>query len=340
MFMGPLEHGLRLSNSALMAALPCVVVRYRAFMGGPRTLREFLLVGGVDGLTWPAGVPPRFLSRVKRALLVPPRDCAHAVEVDSAAHAAPPLRARDDVLRGGIWVVDDDFAAAGGVEELGVVPRVSVFGIPVDPAAVALFHRVRDLLPPSGVHVRAVYHGTDAAALPSIARDGLVPSEGMLGAATYLGTFFKAVRYASRTQEYARRKLGAVVRAYLDPGRVAVMTDLARPCGCTRCEETRDKAARYAARAGLPPDYDKERTMVCDHLMKWARAHDTAFVPVTKCSGGGKTADGKPMYVVKNEEWAVARPKERLDIQCFALLDMDSVAWPDWDPLQRNQRIL
>jgi hypothetical protein len=129
------------------------------------------------------------------------------------------------------------------------------------------------------------------------------------------------------------------------------------PCPCATCGDWRERAARYARRMGLPASYDMERTRVADHVGSWmAEGYDTAYVPVVKCSGGGISVNksqhvkhaskddidrskGVPMFANKNEEYAVARPHERLEVQCVALLDMGSMAHPDWNPLQRTQTI-
>ena len=50
------------------------------------------------------------------------------------------------------------------------------------------------------------YHGTSGAVLPSILKEGLRPSFGMMGTAFYTGTFFKAARYAVFEQDYRRHQ--------------------------------------------------------------------------------------------------------------------------------------
>lgn len=323
-----------------------IVVRYRPWLGdASRCVREALLVGtpGSSALTWPAVLPPRFVGRAKPLPGPSEGPPVRVFQVDSVPYAAPPLRAAHEVRANGVWAVDADFVPAGGLEELGVPARATIFGMPIAPSACGAWAAARPLLPAPHVHPVAVYHGTDAALIPSIQAHGLKPSPGMLGdGVVSVGTFWKATRYAARTTDkYVVREAGVIVRAYLDPGRCAVFDGTGAPCPCPRCAGIRADTAAYAAREGLPPTYDAERTRVADHVGAWQAAHDTAYVGVVKSSGGAvKKGDGAPKYANKNAEYAVLRPAERLELQCMALLDLGSMAMPHWDATQRTQRIL
>lgn len=323
----------------------CIVVRYRPWLSTGRMLREWLLVAESGGRwAWPTALPSRFAARADPAPLWYSRVVGAGevtvTRVSSARHAVPHTRSRRDMGADGVWVVDDDFTAQGGIPALGVAPRAAVFGIGIAPATVVAWRAAvaSGAVPSAEVTPLAVYHGTDASAVASIQRDGLVPAPGMLGVAVSVGTFWKAVRYASRTLAYEWRKQGAIVRAYLEPGRLAILDGTGAPCPCADCDAVRARAAAYARKAGLPPTYDWERTRVADHVGAWMASADTAYVPVVASSCGVK--DGVPMYANKNAEYAVAKPCERLELQGVALLDMSSVAGPHWDPLQRNQRIM
>lgn len=302
-----------------------------------------LLVGGTKGeWVWPSAVPERLCARVQATLASFPTPVPRiqVLQVDSAAHATPLVRGAAEMSANGVWVVEDDFSEVGGIEGLGIVPRATVFGIPIADEARAIYHTVAPYLPRATVAPLAVYHGTDASAVPHIQKEGLQPSHGMLGEAVSVGTFWKATRYASRTHRYAWRQQGVLVRAYLDPGRTRVLDGTGKACPCADCGAVRARAAAYAQLRGLPPTYDAERTRVADHGGTWKADHDTAHVGVVVCSGGGVNSAGTPMYANKNAEWAVARPAERLELQSMAVLDMASMARPDWDPTQRDQRIV
>jgi len=262
----------------------------------------------------------------------------------------------------GVWAVDADFESRGAIP-----PRVpgaaTVWFAPIAARARAAWARVRALTRPADVEPLAVYHGTTFAALAGIAARGFEAAPGMLGAAVYVGTPWKAVRYASRTADYALREQGAavVVRAYLDVGRCKEFDGTGAACPCAACARTRATAETRARQCGWTPDFDRERTRVADHAGAWQlEGFDTAHVPVvvaTAGSGSGSVARGagagagagaagteredKEMrFVSRNEEWAVARPAERLWAQSAALLDMDTVAQPHWNPEQRDQQIL
>lgn len=315
-----------------------LVVRYRPWLGGAGTVREVLLVGGGgEALALPAALPARFAARVVREW-----DTAggRVTQVASAPHVGLPMRRRDDLLSAGVWAVDDDLEEHGAIPGLGVPGVACVLGVRVDPRAGAAWRAARGALPPGDVAPVAVYHGTGEEGLRGVAETGrLRPAPGMLGDAVSVGTFWKATRYAAMTQAHERRARGAVVRAYLDPGRVKVLDGRGEPCPCDRCAAERARRAEQVARERLDPAYDRERTRVADHLGRWmSEGYDTAFVPAVPSSGGA-TESGRPMYVVKNAEFAVARPDERLELQCAAALDVASMDPRRWDPEQRSQRV-
>jgi hypothetical protein len=239
----------------------------------------------------------------------------------------------------GAWAVDSDFVARGALPESGVLGAATLWNIPICASAREAWALACEATLPGDIEPLAVYHGTTRAALTGISARGFEASHGMLGHAVYVGTFWKAVRYASRTANYALRAPGdaVIVRAYVNVGRCVEFDGTGDPCVCATCITTRAKTAARALRQGLSPDLDRERTRVADHAGAWYNVHhfDTAHVPVVKSTGA------LGMYVTRNEEWAVAASKsKRLWAQGVAGLDMTSVSQPHWDPMQRNQRIM
>lgn len=326
--------GASVSGSAAVT----VCVRYRAWLARPDvTVREALLVGTPrgDALTWPTEVPVRYTGRTTPMFTTVVGGVTVSVlRVESALHTVPMLRMRRDVIDLGVWVVDDDWTPRGALPAHGVAARAVVCGLPLAPSAAAVWHAVSPRLPRGDVAPLAVYHGTASSAMPAIQRDGLAPSHGMLGTAVSVGTWWKATRYASRDAHYTLRRPGAavVVRAYLEPGATRDFDGSGDGCPCDKCVAVRARTAAYAAANGLPPTYDRERTAVADHAGAWMAAYDTAHVGVVPCADSDK-------YANKNEEWAVAKPRERLELQFMTLLDMATVATPHWDPHQRTQTI-
>lgn len=315
--------------------MTCVIlVRYRPWLKTRRLVREFLLVAAVSNgtWTWPTEVPARFADRVLRTVL--DADGIRVIQVASTHHAIPVVRLREEMGVNGVWVVDGDFDAVGGINDLGVLPCANVYGIAIAGTAIAAFRNVAASVPPGDLQPVPVYHGSDARVVSQIQTQGLTPSFGMVGEAVSVGTFWKATRYASRTLLYEWREQGVVVRAYLDPGRLCILDGTGPPCPCEHCAEMRLHAAAVAQKHGLPPTYNQERTRVADHEGAWKQNYDTVYIGVVKASGASKF-----MYVTKNAEYAVAQPAERLELQCMALLDMTSMVRPHWDPLQRDQRI-
>lgn len=294
----------------------------------------------------------------------------------SGAFDVPPHRSRASLLTDGLWVGDSDLEPKGACDDdddasddarvgggsgagggsgsgggggggsgkrvkRGVPARVTVCGLAVAPSASAAWAAVRDVptTPRGTVVPLAVYHGCDAAVVPCIQRHGLATSHGMLGRAAYVGTWWKATRYAARdAATYAWRTEGAVVRLYLLPRRgVAEFDGRGTPCPCAACEATRARTAAAAATRGWSPQYDGERTRIADHGGAWQRGADVAHVGVVRCHDGGSR---RVLWASRNDEWAVADPAAACELACVVTLDLRSMAAPHWDPLQRDQTIL
>lgn len=120
---------------------------------------------------------------------------------------------------------------------------------------------------------RVWYHGTHADNLVSIRDGGLraSPPGRMLGAAVYLGDFYKAVRFGFHHSDWSPRKdheRGAVVRVAVlaDESNTLTMGD--EPCECHACSK-------------LSPD----RAAMVDHHGKWMHRAAAALVPSTTSSG-------------------------------------------------------
>ena len=233
----------------------------------------------------------------------------------------------------GVWAVDADFIERGAVPRSSVRECASVWNIPIATQARAVWAHAREKTRAGTIEPLAVYHGTSIAAVKNIKKTGFQPSHGMLGRAIYVGTFWKSVRYASRSADYGLRQQGEAVvfRALLHVGRCTEFDGTGTPCRCETCATSRAQASSRVDAA-----VDDERTRVADHNGTWQLSFDTAHVPVVQSS---RSTDTKPVFVTRNEEWAVAK-SEALWVQAVALLDMESVDKPHWNPLQRNQRIL
>ena len=146
-------------------------------------------------------------------------------------------RTLNDIQLNGSWVTYNDTFPKGG--PLG--PYVaSLFGLPIDNDVHRILYKwtLRDIYTFVDLNVEqdpiVVYHGTAKENTASILANGLKPSFGMLGTAIYYGSFWKAFRFATLTQDYKRRK-GAILRIYAFWNSTHILTKHSGPCLCETC---------------------------------------------------------------------------------------------------------
>lgn len=171
---------------------------------------------------------------------------------------------------------------------------------------------------------RVLYHGTgeeEACAILSSGR--LLPSvHGMMGPAVYLGSFWKAVRFAHFYSDWGRgiRPSSAVVRLLVDTGpRVGVLKYtppfLLPPCQCATCS---DGTVPHALRR------------LVDHDGVWRRQYSALLIPP------GTWAPGK--WLVKNAEWALPSTARQWVLDA-RVLSQDTRKEP-YDPRDRSHFVL
>ena len=200
------------------------------------------------------------------------------------------LRTQKDICSDGTWACFADLQPKGG-SPTGHKPAVkykAVFmGLEIDPFVYRLlyWHKkcIYDYANSIGFHCalsdepRVVYHGTARENVKSILKNGLELTFGMFGQAIYFGSFWKAVRFATLTQEYEKRP-GSILRCYSFWSARPVFRFLAcDPCACEKC------ASR-----------DTPSTRIADHLGLWKSSSD--FVVAYPELNGP----------IKNEEYACA----------------------------------
>ena len=157
-----------------------------------------------------------------------------------------------------------------------------------------------------------VYHGTHKDTSKQILHEGLKPSFGMLGHAIYFGSFWKAFRFATLTQDYKPRP-GAIMRYYAFWPKV-YERNLYGPCCCARCSATISAGSSATSRGPLIADHDSE----------WAK-HAPAVLVVPEA--------GKP---ISNEEFASTND---------SMVLLESIAYAEsttthHEPLNRNLQII
>lgn len=210
--------------------------------------------------------------------------------VDSDIHKKPTKRKLQDILAHGAWIAYYDTVPCFGL------PRVSsFFGVPIhDNVYALLYNGIRaiykevpwpDCLESNDPYV--VYHGTSREAVKSILAEELRSTWGMLGQAIYFGSFWKAFRFATLTQDYKKRR-GAILRCYAFWNRVHIRNDSSCPCVCDKCIQKNTDVV----------------DSIPDHLETWHELADAVLA----------WPNGKSL---KNEEWATK------DMSCIII---DSVA--------------
>lgn len=221
--------------------------------------------------------------------------------VDSKASPSCNLRTRDNLVADGIWCVESDWTAKGGypghrfppVDTKIHIPYVStLFGLPIqppmDPATFSgVVHAVSAATKTVFQQPIVLYHGTAKEFAKHILKGGLKPSFGMFGTAVYLGTFWKAYRFATLTQDYTARH-GAIFRILAFWTSSVCRNATSPACFCPAC--------------GGKPTY-------ADHLETWKRTAPAVWIYPEERNG---------KFVVRNEEHACADT---------SLLLLDSVAY-------------
>jgi len=267
-----------------------LVVRFHSFY-------EYLLVPFEGRLILPPTLPQRYATRVES-------ESQGIVGVKSLA-SAPARIQKDDILRGnGVWIVSDDCSLRGATLTL---PGIRQFlGIPIDEVAALTILRHGSTGSTKKSSPLALYHGTASENVDRILASSIqLSASGMLGPAVYAGTLWKAVRFATLTQDYAHRS-GALIRILVFPQTILEFPRDGWKCTCEKCAGNR--AATIADHAGL-----------------WSKVADCAHV---KCC-----------EAVKNEEWALSR-ECRFVVTHAALVDASTLAGPHHDPYYRGAQIL
>ena len=251
---------------------------------------EQLLVVLSDGVwTLPDSLPTRYVGRATHS--------NGQWTVKSLPHFKT-TRCNAASFRHGVWVTRDDATPYGGFPTL--------FGLQYHHVVLSRIEALRH----EGNVVRVAYHGTSGDAYKSIRTSYLYATRGQLGVGTYIGSFWKACRFAARDQAYSWRKCPTVIRVFWTCPRI--LTFPLAPCTCSTC-----------SRASI----DKQRVRRHDHV--WLG--EAGYLPVMQ------HADGT--WVTRNEEWCVD-PACIIRLGESVTLDITSVNGPNYDPLQRNIEFL
>jgi len=231
----------------------------------------------------PDTIPAKFIGRCKRF--------EHGYMIESSIHETIHVRSRQS-LKQGLWITQDDLVPKGGTR--------TVFGIALDD--------IHWPLPSSNIKV--AYHGTACENLESIRKESLRPSLGQMGTGVYVGSFWKACRFAGRDQSYQFRENPLVLRVLCLRDNM-ISFPRHEECSCKLCE---DKTPEQKRAAGHTLYY----TDTCAELRI------------------GQFSTGK--WITQNEEWVIPQ-SFILRISEGVELNKDSLARPHYDPLQRDIEI-
>ena len=294
------------------------------FRKTPQDFYELLVFYDGTVLDVPSTIPEKYTKRIEKS-----SDNVHLIH--SAPHSTS-TKTNLALLKQGLWICEGDCEDFGGV-------RASVFGIELSEEARLAFLAHKDLLlswSSSPLRKsRVAYHGTSYENYVSICQQGFLCSFGMLGTGVYLGSFWKACRFAARDQEYKFREKPTIVRVIwtCEDADVLHFPRKIMYCFCAECLKR------------------PEQRSFCGHTMDWnsqARIFPEK-VPVDRIPGQDtryyagflkpcKYPDSNK-FVTQNEEWVI-NPSCIIRLAECAILNLETVEKPHYDPLQRNIKIL
>jgi hypothetical protein len=264
--------------------------------------------------TFPEEVPQKYKNRIIKSE-------QDFVWVHSLRHTEPYYACRS-TLKDGLWICSDDFIPRGETFP-------AVFGCPLPPLN-PFETSVLEQWAPSQCRIRVAYHGTSREAFCAIAASGFKSTFGMLGTGVYVGSFWKACRFAARDQLYQEREHPTVMRLLWKCNEEDILkfprSLVDGFCLCAKC---------YS---------NPEQRVFCAHTYDWSA--NSSFPPPKPFYRGPwkagqllpcKYASGK--WVTQNEEW-VLNSSLIQGIAQAVQLDRTSISKPHYDPLQRNIKFI
>jgi hypothetical protein len=299
------------------------------------TIWEFLVFLIEDKLSLPVHIPSQYSHRILK----------HDSEsewcvIQSKVHPTS-TRTSMDLLAKGIWICEGDCQAFGNVGP-------SVFGVPLCQNAVKTFYHHKQKLfdyqtqehgsTSTWKQARVAYHGTSEENYRGICDTGFRCTFGMLGTGLYLGSFWKACRFAARDQDYKLRDSPTVLRVIWICSEEQLLL-FPRPilyCLCAECY-TRPEQRHFCAHT---LDWQQHAKT---YPKKTPSEYPSEFTPETLRYYAGFLAPCKypqsEKYVTQNEEWVI-NPSCILRLAESARLNLDTVDKPHYNPLQRTIKIL
>jgi hypothetical protein len=218
---------------------------------------EFYLAFNGLCLDLPPKLPARFESRILKTFSIDISSLSgqsnvQCFLVDSKAPGVM-KQTLQDIKTNGVWAVYQDTISRGAYcsEECTVKGIPSFFGLTIATSIYfKLYNGIIDAYKCLDLDIShdpyIVYHGTCRSSVSEILKAGFKSSFGMLGQAIYFGTFWKAFRFATRTQEYIVRP-GAILRVYAFWSKVYIRSLDSDYCLCKKCCSGPETDARRLA---------------------------------------------------------------------------------------------
>jgi hypothetical protein len=266
----------------------------------------------------PTLLPSKYESRIKAKNQ---RGQHTIVWVDSTRHAKPAFTCQK-IVKGGMWICQGDLVAFGGVSPC-------VFGIPLHPS-ITFEGLELEQWALSKKHVRVAYHGTSRELFSTISESGLKCTFGMLGTGVYVGSFWKACRFACRGQDYVEKLHPTVFRVVWECAEDDILKFPRKFidgfCLCAQCFGNPDQKS------------------YCAHTADWeASSKHPPQKPLYK--GPWKAGQLFPCkypsgkWATQNEEW-VLNPSLIVALTEAVQINTTTVSGPHYDPIQRNIKFL
>jgi len=294
------------------------------FRETPQKFWELLVYLNEGVMKLPTDLPQKYAQRISRQEKT-------VYLIQSLPHKTS-TRTNLSLLKEGIWICEGDCKDFGGV-------KATLFGIPLCNEIQTAFVDHRSTLqswsPGEWTVARVSYHGTSYESYQGICAQGFKCTFGMLGTGVYLGSFWKACRFAARNQDYTFRENPSILRVIwtCKDEDVLQFPRKVMYCFCAECYKR------------------PEQRSFCGHTMDWSAdartfpekmARDRVEGQGTRYWAGSlkpcKFPDSEKT-VTHNEEW-VLNPTCIVRLAECATLNLDSVAKPHYDPLQRDIKIL
>lgn len=133
-----------------------------------------------------------------------------------------------------VWIVKHDFEKKGEFIPENIMARAQFMGFSISEQSCYIMDKVYSYIlskhPNVNISPLSLYHGTNA--LQEIIANGYQQTFGMLGNGVYLGTVWKALRFAFFGKLYERNEIGYILRNLVFTENLHVLPNTNWKCNC------------------------------------------------------------------------------------------------------------